>query len=81
MHQLVAARLNQLGGSGVPPAVAVAIGAADALVAERGGPFQGTAVPQTPVVYFGSTYFASQLNNTLDGYNQGTASGGPRHCG
>ena len=80
-HQLVTARLNQLGGASTPPAVADAIAAADALVLQRGGPLQGTAKPGTTVTYQGTTYTASQMNDTLDGYNNGKARGGPCHCG
>jgi hypothetical protein len=32
------------------------------------------------VTFNGVTYTASGLNNTLDGYNNGLAAGGPRHC-
>ena len=79
-QQLIAAKLNQLGGASVPTAIATAIAAADALVAQQGGPLTGTATPDTTVRYRGVVYTASQLNDILDRYNNGNAAGGPGHC-
>ncbi len=79
-QQLIAARLNQLGGASAPEAVQTAINAAQALVQQSGGPLTGTARSQTTVVYTGVTYTASALVDVLSGYNEGTAAGGPPHC-
>jgi hypothetical protein len=78
VHQLIAAELNQFGAS-TPAAVPTAISAANALIAAHGGP-NGSASPTTTVTYLGVTYTASQLNDTLDAYNNGLAVGGPAHC-
>jgi hypothetical protein len=78
VHQLIAAELNQFGAS-TPAAVQTAINAANALIAAHGGAL-GSLSPTTTVTFNGVTYTASGLNNTLDGYNNGLAAGGPRHC-
>jgi hypothetical protein len=80
-QQLITARLNQLSGASTPDAVQTAIGAAQALVQQAGGPLTGTATSQTTVVFNGTTYTASQLVDILSSYNEGTAAGGPPACG
>lgn len=80
-QQLITARLNQLGGASTPDAVETAVNAAQALVQQAGGPLAGTARSQTTVVQNGVTYTASGLVDVLSGYNEGTAAGGPPHCG
>ncbi|MGH9930975.1 MAG: hypothetical protein ACREA9_17345 [Pyrinomonadaceae bacterium] len=71
-YQLIAAKLNQASGTSVPPAVASAIAAADALIG-------GLVVP--PI---GSGSLApdstSSLTAILDAYNNGLTAGGPPHC-
>ena len=71
-YQLIAAKLNQASGASVPPDVASAIAAADALIG-------GLVVPP---VGSGSLSPAStsSLTTTLDNYNNGLAAGGPSHC-
>ena len=80
-QQLITAALNQLGGASTPAAVQTAISAAQLLISQSGGPLTGSATSQTTVIYNGTTYTASELVGLLSGYNEGTASGGPRHCG
>ena len=80
-QQLIAARLNQLSGASTPDAVQTAINAAQALIQASGGPVSGSANSQATVVYGGVTYTASGLVGVLSGYNEGTAAGGPPHCG
>jgi hypothetical protein len=79
-HQLVAARLNQAAGATTPAAIQTAMAAADALIAQQGGPLQGTAQPTTTVVFNGTTYTASQLNDIVTAFNEGRAAAGPGHC-
>jgi hypothetical protein len=79
-QQLITARLNQLGGASTPADVQTAIGAAQALEQQAGGPLTGTATPQTTVVLAGVTYTASQLVDKLGSYNEGTATGVPPAC-
>ena len=79
-QQLITALLNQLSGASTPAAVQTAINAAQLLVSQSGGPLAGTARSSTTVSYNGTTYTASELAGVLSRYNEGTASGGPRHC-
>jgi hypothetical protein len=79
-QQLITVRLNQFGGASTPADVQTAIGAAQALEQQAGGPLTGTATPQTTVVLAGVTYTASQLVDKLGSYNEGTATGGPPAC-
>ena len=58
-----------------------AIAAAALLIDQNGGPLTGSAASQTSVVYNGVTYTASELVAVLSSYNEGTAPGGPAHCG
>jgi len=71
-HQLIAAKLNQAGGASVPPDVASAIAAADALIG-------GLVVPPVGSGFL-SPSATDSLTNTLDTYNNGLAAGGPSHC-
>lgn len=80
-QQLIAARLNQLGGASAPADVQTAINAAQALIQQSGGPLTGSATSQSSVLYNGIRYPASVLVNVLSGYNEGTAADGPPHCG
>jgi len=80
-QQLITALLNQLAGASTPADVQTAINAAQLLVKNAGGPLTGTATSQTTVVYNGVTYTASQLVGRLSTCNEGTAAGGPPHCG
>lgn len=80
-QQLMAALLNQLRGASTPTAVQTAINAAALLIDQNGGPLSGSADSQTSVVYNGVTYTASQIVAVLSSYNQGSAPGGPAHCG
>ncbi len=71
-YQLIAAKLNQASGASVPPEVASAIAAADALIG-------GLVVPPVGSGSL-STDSTSSLGTTLDNYNNGLAAGGPSHC-
>jgi hypothetical protein len=71
-YQLIAAKLNAAGGASVPPDVASAIAAADALIG-------GLVVPPVGSGSL-SPDSTSSLNTTLDTYNNGLAAGGPSHC-
>ncbi len=71
-HQLIAAKLNQAGGASVPPDVASAIAAADALIG-------GLVVPPVGSGFL-SPSATDSLTTTLDTYNNGLAAGGPAHC-
>ncbi len=80
-QQLIAALLNQLSGASTPTAVQTVIAAAALLIDQNGGPLTGAARSQDTVVYNGVTYTASQLVAVLSSYNEGSAPGGPPHCG
>jgi hypothetical protein len=71
-YQLIAAKLNQANGASVPPEVASAIAAADALIG-------GLVVPPAGSGFL-SPSATDSLTNTLDTYNNGLAAGGPPHC-
>ena len=71
-YQLIAAKLNQANGASVPPEVASAIAAADALIG-------GLVVPPVGSGFL-SPSATDSLTNTLDTYNNGLAPGGPAHC-
>jgi hypothetical protein len=71
-YQLIAAKLNQASGASVPPDVAAAIAASDALIG-------GLVVPPVGSGSL-STASTSTLGTTLDNYNNGLAAGGPSHC-
>jgi hypothetical protein len=71
-YQLIAAKLNQANGASVPPEVASAIAAADALIG-------GLVVPPAGSGFL-SPSATDSLTNTLDTYNNGLAAGGPSHC-
>jgi hypothetical protein len=71
-YQLIAAKLNQASGASVPPDVASAIAAADALIG-------GLVVPPVGSGFL-SPAATDSLTTTLDTYNNGLAAGGPPHC-
>jgi hypothetical protein len=71
-YQLIAAKLNQANGASVPPEVASAIAAADALIG-------GLVVPPLGNGFL-SPAATDSLTSTLDTYNNGFAAGGPSHC-
>jgi Domain of unknown function (DUF5979) len=79
-QQLIAALLNRASGAYAPPQVQAAIDAAQALIQQQGGPLTGTATPQTTVTVNGTRYTASQINDLLASYNEGTFPGGPPLC-
>jgi hypothetical protein len=69
---LIEAKLNQAAGASVPPAVAAAIAAADAMIASNVVPPIGRAVLTTILV--------GPIDSVLDAYNRGRAPGGPKAC-
>ena len=84
--ELIAALLNQLGGATTPTGVQTAINATQFLLSQNDGALQNGSMNTrkigwwTTVTYNGKTYKASQLVDTLSGYNEGEAKGGPRSC-